>query len=119
MVSCVVVDDDPTILSVFCELLTMLSVDVLSTAQNGYDAVKKYEQFKPDVIFLDLIMPEYDGFYAIEKIIQHDPDAKIIIVTGYLEQSESELLNTFPVTEIIYKPFDINQIKNAITNALL
>ena len=119
MVSCIVVDDDETILSVFCELLKMLSVDVLSTAQNGFDAVKKYEQFKPDVIFLDLVMPEYDGFYAIEKISQHDPNAKIIVVTGYLEQSESELLNVFPVSEIIYKPFDINQIKNAITNALL
>ena len=119
MVTCIVVDDDQNILSVFCELLTLLSVDILSTAQNGDDAVKQYKKFKPDVVFLDLIMPKHDGFYAIKEISQYDPDAKIIIVTGYLEQSESDILDTLPVTEIIYKPFDIDQIKQALTNISL
>ena len=119
MVNCIVVDDDKDTLEVFCELLKMIHLDVLATGTNGKDAVKLYEKYRPDLIFIDLIMPKYDGFYAIERIRDVDPDAKIIIVTGDLKAGESHLLDSFNVTGLIYKPFDMKTVKQAIADIFM
>ena len=116
MVNCVVVDDDPETVSVFCDVLGMIGLDVLITGKNGQDAVKMYEDHRPDLIFVNLIMPKFDGFYAIKNILKGDPDAKIVVVTGDLMAGESYLMNTLKVTAIIYKPFDINIIKRILTD---
>ena len=119
MTSVILIDDEPTITETWHQLFQAKDYDVLGHARNGEEAFCLYKKSMPDFVIMDIMMPEFDGSYGIEKIKTYDPNAKIIVVTGYLEQSESELLNVFPVSEIIYKPFDINQIKNAITNALL
>jgi len=76
-----VVDDNQDIVDVFCELLNLIGLDVLAKGMDGMDAVKLYEKYRPDLIFVDLIMPKYDGFYAIENIKDVDPNAKIIVIT--------------------------------------
>ncbi|MFQ5497422.1 MAG: response regulator [Nitrosopumilus sp.] len=116
MVSCVVVDDDPETVSVFCEVLGMIGLDVIITGKNGQDAVKMYDEHHPDLIFVNLIMPEFDGFYAIKNILKDNPDAKIVVVTGDLMAGESYLMNTLKVTAVIYKPFDINIIKRMLSD---
>ncbi len=119
MVNCVVIDDNKEIVDVFCDLLELCNIEVLAKGYNGQDAEKLYEKHRPDVIFVDLLMPEYDGFYAIERIRDIDPDAKIIIVTGDLKAGESALLDSYKVDIIIYKPFDVHDIKQAINDILL
>lgn len=116
MVSCIVVDDDPETISIFCEVLDMIGLDVVVTGNNGKDAVDMYEKHKPDLIFVNLIMPEFDGFYAIKNILKNNPDAKIVVVTGDLMAGESYLMNTLKVTAVIYKPFDITIIKRMLTD---
>ena len=119
MVNCIVVDDDRDTLEVFCELLNMTGLEVLATGTNGKDAVRLYEKYRPDMIFVDLIMPKHDGFYAIERIRDVNPDAKIIIVTGDLKAGESHLLDSFNVTGLIYKPFDMNTVKKVVADVFL
>ena len=116
MVSCVVVDDDPETVSIFCEVLGMVGLDVLVTGNNGKDAVEMYEKHHPDLIFINLIMPQFDGFYAIKNILKKNPGAKIVVVTGDLLAGESHLMNTLKVTAVIYKPFDITIIKRMLTD---
>jgi CheY-like chemotaxis protein len=116
MVNCIVIDDDQDTVKVFCEILSMIGLDVLATGTDGMEAVELYERHKPDLIFVDLLMPKYDGFYAIERIRDIDPDAKIVIVTGDLRAGESYLLDSFNVTAVIYKPFDMHTIKRVLTD---
>ena len=116
MVNCIVIDDDQDTVKVFCEILSMIGLDVLATGTDGMEAVELYERHKPDLIFVDLLMPKYDGFYAIERIRDIDPDAKIVIVTGDLRAGESYLLDSFNVTAVIYKPFDMYTIKRVLTD---
>lgn len=116
MVSCIVIDDDPETVSIFCEVLDMIGLDIVITGSNGQDAVEMYEAHHPDLIFVNLIMPQYDGFFAIKNILKNNPDAKIVVVTGDLMAGESYLMNTLKVTAVIYKPFDINIIKRMLTD---
>ncbi|MBS3923564.1 MAG: response regulator [Nitrosarchaeum sp.] len=116
MINCIVIDDDQDTVNIFCKTLNMIGLDVLATGNNGMEAVELYERYRPNLIFVDLSMPVYDGFYAIERIRDVNPNAKIIIITGDLKAGESHLLDSFNVTSIIYKPFDIQTIKSVLAD---
>jgi two-component system, NarL family, response regulator LiaR len=61
--------------------------EVVAEAVDGLEAVEKATKFKPDVILLDLIMPNMDGIEAAKKIKDQLPDSKIVIITSSLEES--------------------------------
>ena len=119
MVNCIVIDDNQDITDVFCDLLKLIGLDVLATGTDGMKAVELYEKHCPDLIFVDLIMPRYNGFYAIENIRKTDPNAKIIVVTGDLTMDECDLLDSHNATAVFYKPFDMRKVKQCITDAFL
>ena len=106
MPTLVVADDDPDVVSSITTLLEEKGFDVVGTASDGEGACKMYFQHKPDVILLDLNMPNYDGHYAIEKIKQEDPNAKIIVLSAYLDKA----FETGNVTAVFSKPYEIEEI---------
>ncbi|MBT8242250.1 MAG: response regulator [Nitrosopumilus sp.] len=118
MTNCIVIDDDPDIVAVFCDLLNMINLKVLATDKSGKNALKLYEEHEPDLVFTDLQMPGYDGIYVIESIKDKYPDAKIIIVTGALNHENSELISVLDLP-VIHKPYDSEKIHKIITDALL
>lgn len=119
MVNCIVIDDNQDIVDVFCDLLKISGIEVIATGTDGMKAVELYEKFSPDIIFVDLVMPRYDGFYAIENIRKIDPNSKIIVVTGDLTVDECDLLDLHKVTAVIYKPFDIHKVKQIVVDVFL
>lgn len=114
MVMAIVVDDDPDTVEVFSEYLKLKGIDVVATGHDGKEAVELYQEFKPDIIILDMKMPQYDGMYAIQHIKKEVPDAKIIIVTGYHDYKIDEN----DVSAIFYKPYEIDEIMSAIHKIL-
>ena len=119
MVSCVVVDDDPDIVDLFCELLEISRVEVLGKGSDGSEAVELYKKFKPDVIFVDLSMPNYDGIYAVTNIRSMYPDARIIVLTGNAGRDERSLHEKHKVDYVLHKPFNMHTIRESITVSLL
>jgi len=63
-----------------------LPIEVVGEAANGVEAVERTLQLLPDIVLLDLVMPEMDGFQATEKIVQNSPQTQIIILTSFGEQ---------------------------------
>lgn len=118
MTNCIVIDDDQDIVDVFCELLDVISVNVLATANSGKDAALLYKKHNPDVVFTDLQMPEYDGVYVVETIKDLNPDAKLVVVTGNPNAGDSDLFDLLHVP-IINKPFDTHKIKQIIADVFL
>ena len=107
----IVVDDDYDIVETFCEYLELKNVHVLGKGHNGKDAVELYQKFKPEVVFLDVTMPDYDGTYALEKIKQINPRASIIIITADKTEERENRLVELGASEIIYKPIEFGSMK--------
>lgn len=84
-----VVDDHPVVRE---GLFTMISsepgMEVVGTAVNGADAVDKANSLTPDVILMDLLMPRKDGVQATQEIIEKNPEARILVLTSFGEDSK-------------------------------
>jgi DNA-binding NarL/FixJ family response regulator len=110
----VVVDDNDLTMQVLCDYLAMINVNVLGRGHDGKDAVELYTKYKPDIVFLDLIMPNYDGFFALSKIRKQNPKSVVIVVTSDLSQETADKLDMLKPTKIIYKPFAAEAIAEVV-----
>jgi len=80
----VVVDDQTVIREGMVSILSYQSdINVVGQAKDGIEAINICRQAKPDVVLLDLVMPNMDGFHAIPEILNVSPNSKILILTGY------------------------------------
>jgi CheY-like chemotaxis protein len=113
MVRVIVVDDDVDTVAVFSEYLEIKGIEVIGRGYGGREAVELYEKLAPEVVLLDIMMPEYDGFYAFTKIKKMDPNAKVIMVTADLTY-DVEKLRDLGVSAIIYKPYEIDKVIQTI-----
>jgi two-component system, chemotaxis family, chemotaxis protein CheY len=88
--------------------------EVVGEATNGAQAIEMYKQLRPDVVTLDLVMPEFDGLHALRGILAFDPDATVLMVSA-LDQ-KSVLQNAFRhgATDFLVKPFDKPQLISAL-----
>ncbi len=114
MINCIVIDDDYNITKVFSDVLEIMGLNILACGYNGKEAAELYEKHCPDLVFTDIMMPGYDGFYGIEKIKKFDPDAKIVVITADASYEAYQKLEDLNVTAIICKPFDQSEIKKVL-----
>ncbi len=110
MPSIIIIDDDTDAVETLKDYLEEIKMIVLACGYNGKDAVELYKKHKPDVVLLDLTMPEFDGYYAIENIKKIDPVAKIIILTGSVEEKFDERIDEHETYAIFTKPYDIDEL---------
>lgn len=113
-ISATVIDDDKDIVSVFAEYLQIYKVNVVAVGYDGKNAVDIYRKHKPDIVFLDMLMPQYDGIYALREIRIINPDAKVVVITADLNKDAEEKLGVLKPTEIIFKPFDMDKITDLL-----
>ncbi len=114
MTSVIVVDDDRDTVEVFCEYLAIKNIQVLGRGYDGKAAVELYKEHKPDIVLLDVMMPDFDGFYGLEQIRKHDPNAKIIMVTADLTSDTEKRLVELKASAMIYKPYEIDSVIETI-----
>ena len=111
----VVIDDDIDVRDLFVEMLQMNQVNILGVGSNGKDALELYKTFHPDFVFIDYLMPDYDGLYGAEKIKAFDPHAKVILVSGsYFETGKLDDL----VSAVLKKPIEINDVVRVINKMI-
>lgn len=113
-INAIVIDDDYDTVSVLSDFLQIKNVKVIGKGYNGQEAVELYKKLKPDVVFLDVMMEKYDGFYALKKIREIQHDAFVISVTADLTQDTYDKLSDLKSSAIIYKPYDINEIMRTL-----
>ncbi len=107
-----VVDDEPEILALFRDTFGTDERFVLETVANGYDAGRLTESFKPDVIFLDYMLPDINGDLVCQRIRQHAElaSSRIVFISGVVEPSEVEKLMQAGADGFVKKPFDIQEL---------
>ncbi|MBE5913479.1 MAG: response regulator [Pseudobutyrivibrio ruminis] len=82
--------------------------------KNGAEAVNLYKSEKPDLVFMDIVMPEKDGNTALSEIREYDNDAIIIIVSSVGTQDQLKKAIQLGAKDFIQKPFENNQIQEII-----
>lgn len=83
-------------------------------ASDGQTAIDIYKEHKPDLVFLDIVMPNKDGNIALEEIMSFDRDAIIIVVSSVGTQTQLKCALEAGATDFIQKPFNKEQILEAI-----
>ena len=112
-----VIGDDAQIIEIFVDVLSRGDRFEVKTAVTGYDAGVLTEQFKPDLMILDYMLPDINGNVVCKAVRQNPALAgmKIIIVSGVVNQEEIDLLLEAGADEFIKKPFSIEQLMGLIT----
>jgi two-component system, chemotaxis family, chemotaxis protein CheY len=88
--------------------------EIVGEARNGKEAVELYTQLRPTAITIDLVMPEYDGIYALREIMTIDPNAKVVVVSALGQKNVLKDAFKLGAADFIVKPFD----KRTLTNTL-
>ncbi len=115
-----IVDDDPEIVELMVDVLTRDGRFDVKTASSGYDAGIMTEQFRPDLVILDYMLPDING-NIVCRAIRRNPqlqNIRIIIVSGVVNASEIEDLLDAGAEEFIRKPFDIVELVEKISGVL-
>jgi len=110
MVRAIVADDDRETVELFSELLTSNGIKVVGKGFSGQDAVYLFQKLKPDVVFLDVVMPVFNGIYALEKIRSLEPKAAVIMIADKITLNNEADLNRLKPSAVIREPIDVNEI---------
>ncbi|MDX1595602.1 MAG: response regulator [Nitrosopumilaceae archaeon] len=113
--SVIVIDDDYDTVQLFSEILEENGIKVVGSGYNGKSALDLYKKHSPDAVLVDIMMPNGSGFYAIKKIQEYDPNAKLIAVTADMSSVTEEKLTKLEIP-IIYKPFKMDVVLSTIKN---
>jgi two-component system nitrogen regulation response regulator NtrX len=115
--SLLIVDDEPSILQSLGGLLSDEGFEV-TTAANGYEALKTIEVESPDLVLLDIWMPGIDGIETLKEIKKKSPNIQVIIITGHGTIETAVKATKLGAFDLIEKPLSIDKVIVAINNAL-
>lgn len=92
--------------------------EVLGEASNGREAIEAAEKFKPDILTLDITMPEMDGIQAVPEIMKVSPKTSIIMVSAMGQQSMVIEAIKQGAKDFVVKPFEKSRVYQSIKNVL-
>ncbi len=116
MPTAIIVDDYVENAELMMHYLELLGLKILAIGHDGKQAVELYQKLRPDFVFLDVQMPDYDGYFALTRIKQSNPSAKIIMTTADTSIDTKQKLALLGATDILYKPIDHDLMKDMITS---
>ncbi len=118
MASILIIDDALVMHDLFKRIFKKTEHKIVGLALNGKEGLKKYKELNPDIVILDIVMPELDGIKSIDLIQEYDPKSKIIVCSAYstlkfvVEKVKSKQISC------IEKPFDNEEIVDVVNRTL-
>lgn len=118
MATILIVDDAAFMRMMLRNILTNNGFEVIGEATNGAEAYTQYQNLKPDLVTLDITMPEVDGLQALRKIKADYPSAKVIMCSAMGQQSMVIDAIQNGAKDFIVKPFQAERVIEAVKKAL-
>lgn len=113
-----IVDDAVFMRRMLADILRHDGYEVVAEASNGKEGIEEYKKAKPDIVTMDIIMPEMDGIEAVKKIIDLDKTAKILIVSAMGQQQLVVEAIQAGAKDFIVKPFEASRVLSAVDRLL-
>lgn len=114
MATVLITDDAAFMRMQLKDYITKLGHEVIGESENGKDAIEKCKELQPDLITMDITMPEMDGVEAVKEIKKINADVKIIMCSAMGQQSMVLDAIQAGASDFIIKPFNFERIKEAL-----
>ena len=116
--SILICDDAAFMRMMIKDILSKNGYNIVGEAENGAKAVEKYAETKPDLVLMDITMPEMDGIQARKKIKESDPGAKIIMCSAMGQQAMVIESIQSGAKDFIVKPFQPDRVLEAVKKVI-
>lgn len=113
-----IVDDAAFMRMMIKDILVKNGFNVVAEAADGVQAVEKYKEFTPDLVTMDITMPEMDGIAALKEIKKINPNAKVIMCSAMGQQAMVIDAIQAGARDFIVKPFQADRVIEAISKTL-
>lgn len=110
-----VVDDAAFMRKMLGDILSKSGYEVVGEATNGVEAVEKYGELNPDIVTMDITMPEMDGIEALKEIIKQDSEANVIMCSAMGQQNMVMDAVNGGAKDFIVKPFKPDAVTEALS----
>ena len=119
MAKSVLVSDDAAFMRMMIkDILSKNGYNIAGEAENGAIAVEKYKELKPDLVLMDITMPEKDGIQALKDIKAADPNANVIMCSAMGQQAMVIEAIQAGAKDFIVKPFQADRVLEAVKKAI-
>ena len=113
-----IVDDTKFMRNILASILKKKDLEIAGEAVNGAEAIEKYKELRPDIVTMDIIMPEVDGIQAVKEILKFDPEAKILMCSAMGQQALVIEAIQAGAKDFVIKPFQPTRVLEAVDRTL-
>jgi two-component system chemotaxis response regulator CheY len=113
-----VCDDAIFMRTMISDILSQAGFDVVGEAESGIQAVTKYRELKPDLVTMDIVMPDMGGIEAVREICKADPEAKILMCSAMGQQALVVEAIQAGAKDFVVKPFQPSRVLEAVQRVL-
>lgn len=111
-------DDAIFMRSMIADILKQAGFEVVGEAETGAEAVERYRELKPDLVTMDIVMPDMGGIDAVREIVKTDPDAKILMCSAMGQQALVIEAIQAGARDFVVKPFQPSRVLEAVQRVL-
>ncbi len=111
-------DDAIFMRTMLADILTQAGYEVIGEAETGVQAVEKYAQLRPDLVTMDIVMPDLGGIDAVRTITQQYPDAKVLMCSAMGQQALVVEAIAAGAKDFVVKPFQPSRVLEAVQRVL-
>ena len=109
-----IVDDIPFVRQTIKKILTDADYEVVGEAENGLAAIELYKKVRPDLVTMDIVMPQMSGIDATRKMIAMDKNAKVVIISAMEQENLMMEAISAGAREYLFKPFSASDLVKTI-----
>jgi len=113
-----IADDAEFMRAMLRQIIEDMEWTIASEACDGKEAIAQYRQFRPDLVLLDITMPNLDGTEALEAILAEDPQAQVVMITALGQKDQVLKAIKAGARDFIIKPFDHDRVADTLTRIL-
>ena len=113
-----VCDDAIFMRTMIADILAQAGFEVVGEAESGVQAIEKYRQLKPDLVTMDIVMPDMGGIDAVREICREDPDAKVLMCSAMGQQALVVEAIQAGAKDFIVKPFQPSRVLEAVQRVI-
>ena len=113
-----VCDDAIFMRTMITDILTQAGYEVIGEAESGAQAVEKFRQLRPDLVTMDIVMPDMGGIEAVREICKENPEAKILMCSAMGQQALVVEAIQAGAKDFVVKPFQPSRVLEAVQRVL-